>query len=512
MKYLLIILLLAGNVIPVFALEIVPIMIHENPWAISINSATNKVYVTNSGNSTVAVVDGDTNSVKFLTVGQNPTGIVINPFTNLIYVSMFSSPTVSVINGTTDTIIANITVGKLPNLLGLDTEMNKIYVSNSGEKSVSVIDGNTNTVSKTIILDDQPAGIAVNPLTHLAYVANAGNVSVIDKTTDTISETIAVGSGQLTGIAVNPSTDRIYVSDISDTVVFVIDTNSNTVVTKIKVGNNPDGVTVNPSTNKIYVANSGDGSVSVIDGDTNTVSDTISVGTHMFAIAVNPVSGVIYTANDSPGILYVISDIGKSENLEGSGTIRDDETDTDYDVLPGETEIIVPVLPEQELRQGVNETKPKPKIPDWVKNTMQWFSEGLISEQEMINGIQFLVSEGIINIEEPVQEPKVEVVEAKLSDDSKNVKIKADLFGFDVKDISKLVVSVYLLDFETGNTVFTKIVGETKKVIQQNEGEEKIKVGELVINEKDKEKNTSQIELDVELIKGGDKERLECWC
>ncbi len=191
---------------------------------------------------------------------------------------------------------------------------------------------------------------------------------------------------------------------------------------------------------------------------------------------------------------------------EGSGTILDDESDRDYDVMPGETEKIVKLLPGQELHEGDDGTKSK--IPDWVKNTMQWFSQGLISEQEMINGIQFLVSEGIINIEEPLQEPKVKVVEAKISDDQKNVKIKADLFGFDVKDISKLVVSVYLLDFETGKTVFTKIIGDTKKVIQQNEGEEKINVDELVLIEKDKEKNTSQIELDVELINGGDKQRL----
>ncbi len=38
------------------------------------------------------------------------------------------------------------------------------------------------------------------------------------------------------------------------------------------------------------------------------------------------------------------------------------------------------------------------KIPDWVKNTMQWFLDGVISEDEMISAIQFLIKEGIIKI------------------------------------------------------------------------------------------------------------------
>jgi len=40
----------------------------------------------------------------------------------------------------------------------------------------------------------------------------------------------------------------------------------------------------------------------------------------------------------------------------------------------------------------------KPKIPSWVKDTMQWYLDGVISEDEMITAIQYLVKEGIIDI------------------------------------------------------------------------------------------------------------------
>jgi hypothetical protein len=39
------------------------------------------------------------------------------------------------------------------------------------------------------------------------------------------------------------------------------------------------------------------------------------------------------------------------------------------------------------------------KIPDWVKNTMGWFAEGLISEDEIISAIKFLINEGIIKLD-----------------------------------------------------------------------------------------------------------------
>ena len=39
------------------------------------------------------------------------------------------------------------------------------------------------------------------------------------------------------------------------------------------------------------------------------------------------------------------------------------------------------------------------KIPDWVKNSMKWFIDGVISEDEMISALQFLIKEGIIKVD-----------------------------------------------------------------------------------------------------------------
>lgn len=47
--------------------------------------------------------------------------------------------------------------------------------------------------------------------------------------------------------------------------------------------------------------------------------------------------------------------------------------------------------------ESITEPK-KPKIPAWINNTMQWYLDGVISEDEMISAIQYLVKEGVIDI------------------------------------------------------------------------------------------------------------------
>ena len=54
--------------------------------------------------------------------------------------------------------------------------------------------------------------------------------------------------------------------------------------------------------------------------------------------------------------------------------------------------------PSLELDAGPSEQSTQ-KIPDWVKNTMGWYADGLISEDEIISAIKFLIKEGIIRLD-----------------------------------------------------------------------------------------------------------------
>jgi len=54
--------------------------------------------------------------------------------------------------------------------------------------------------------------------------------------------------------------------------------------------------------------------------------------------------------------------------------------------------INIPDLPEQASEVA------KEKVPDWVKNNAGWWAEGLISEEDFLNGIKYLVEKGIIRV------------------------------------------------------------------------------------------------------------------
>ena len=82
----------------VFATSIFPIPVGNGPIEVTANPMTNKIYVANSGDDTVSVIDGNTDTViDTITVDDAPAGITVNPATNKIYIANFSDATVSVI-------------------------------------------------------------------------------------------------------------------------------------------------------------------------------------------------------------------------------------------------------------------------------------------------------------------------------------------------------------------------------------------------------------------------------
>lgn len=44
-------------------------------------------------------------------------------------------------------------------------------------------------------------------------------------------------------------------------------------------------------------------------------------------------------------------------------------------------------------------SQPSQKIPSWVKSNAGWWADGLISDDDFIKGIQYLVEHGIIRVE-----------------------------------------------------------------------------------------------------------------
>ena len=97
----------------------------------------------------------------------------------------------------------------------------------------------------------------------------------------------------------------MYVGNSRSDIVSVIDGQTNTVIARIRVGNEPYGIAFNPNNGDLYVTNRHSGTVSVIDGQNNTViGNPIPVGAGVMGLAFNSNNGDIYVANNGGICLY----------------------------------------------------------------------------------------------------------------------------------------------------------------------------------------------------------------
>jgi len=74
------------------------------------------------------------------------------------------------------------------------------------------------------------------------------------------------------------------------------------------------------------------------------------------------------------------------------GTVGDLDFTDGIQYLIKEKIINIPDLPEPTSKTTEN------KVPVWIKNNAGWWADGLIGEDDFVNGIKYLVEQGIIKV------------------------------------------------------------------------------------------------------------------
>jgi YVTN family beta-propeller protein len=217
--------------------------VESKPMGITVNPSGTRLYTANSMSNTVSAIDASSYSILAnIPVGNTPFGIVASMSGTNVYVSNYASNTVSVISASTNVVTATIPVGNGPAGIGINPAGSIVYAVNSLSNTVSVIQASSNTVIGTVAVGSSPRTIAVNPAGTTAYVTNYSDntVSIIDISTTpgTVIQTASVGNGPY-GVTLNPSGTRVYVANYTSGTVSVISTATNTVVNTITVGSNP---------------------------------------------------------------------------------------------------------------------------------------------------------------------------------------------------------------------------------------------------------------------------------
>jgi YVTN family beta-propeller protein len=155
------------------------IRIGHGPISVAADSATRQVFVTNSLDGTVSVVDTTNNHVSTVAVGRDPYGVATDPIAKRAYVTNSGDDTVSVIDEQKQNkVVATMPVGMVPHGIAVDSTTNDVLVANSGDNTVSSFHASVSPVVRSVSVGTFPESVAVDPVAHRVFVTNVGQGTV----------------------------------------------------------------------------------------------------------------------------------------------------------------------------------------------------------------------------------------------------------------------------------------------------------------------------------------------
>lgn len=161
----------------------------------------------------------------------------------------------------------------LPNLSLFGKVLIPSSPGETGPPELNVIDPSTDTVIKTGTLPGNtsfPQAVVVSADAHYAYEtllnfsAGTGGVWVIDLTTFTTVTVINTGDSYVYGAGLTHNGKYLFVTNFVQNQFVVIDPTTNTVVTKVAVGAQPNDIAITYDDREAFVTNQNDTTVSVI--------------------------------------------------------------------------------------------------------------------------------------------------------------------------------------------------------------------------------------------------------
>lgn len=197
---------------------------HYNTHDVAVNPVSGKFYAANANSYDVTVFNLTTRAkIKNIYTGPGRAlGVSINTATNKVYVATEGGNAVRVIDGNSDGVIASIPTGSGVNDVIVHEGLNRVYASNRYSGTVSVIDCATNSVIANVGVPSGPRGLDINPAMGRVYAAcHSGHLAIIDVASNTMVYSIYTGSSAHDA-EVNRQTGKVYVANLNGGTVTVI--------------------------------------------------------------------------------------------------------------------------------------------------------------------------------------------------------------------------------------------------------------------------------------------------
>lgn len=148
------------------------------PTGLNVDNNANKIYATDGSGpeGNVLVFDNKTQkeTAKWKTWGSNPLNVSIDQKGSRLFVSESGDNKVSVLNSKTGELITKVSLGKDAGPVGLvyDEAKDVVYVAERKKKEIAVIDAKTYKVAERIPTEGLPNTIVLDKTTGAIYVTN----------------------------------------------------------------------------------------------------------------------------------------------------------------------------------------------------------------------------------------------------------------------------------------------------------------------------------------------------
>lgn len=255
------------------------------PCAMTFNPAGDKLYLSNNLDSTVTVVDPETNkNIAEITLGKGPTAMVFHPTEPVLYAVGTSANHVAVVNTETNQVITTITVGEKPYGITINSTGTRLYVTNRLGSSVSIINTTTKKVIKTSSVGSVNAPKSIVYQNSSILLGGTDMLLRFNPVTNRVTDgwnVLNVG----TNMAVS-STNMVYLANTMDS-ISVLDPTGDDFIKKVIATGTDLGVVqvlLRPDQEWLFATNTHDQTVSIIDTATNTVKSVVALSTPVSSV------------------------------------------------------------------------------------------------------------------------------------------------------------------------------------------------------------------------------------
>jgi YVTN family beta-propeller protein len=257
-------------------------------------------------------------------------GIAYNPYDNKLYVSC-STNTVMALDPSSGRTVASIAVGSGPGALAYDPANHDIYVTNAD--SLSVIDPVGNTVVATVESLAAPTYMTYNSVNQQIYVIQSGDpygIAVINAVDNSLVTEIPIDAFSAT---FDPANGDVYAGVSGDKAVVAVINPSDRIIANVSLGpGNFDSVNgadlaYDPADGNVYAATNpgtnGPNVVSEINSWTNRLVASVSIPNYcagggcydIGSLTYNRMNGDFYVSGPGPYVYIVTSSLTLSKKI-----------------------------------------------------------------------------------------------------------------------------------------------------------------------------------------------------